>query len=394
MSGVAPRDMKNFYFNHCQRGLPLSEDYEWLETNLDWFRKSSSASFPHWDYVLGELLRNPYVVNTTHVEGGEACPLGDNTVYCSAIYPVASQWRNYLSLSERGKDLITRGQFSTEAEAYDDIKQDLTNKISRLETLLEKERFKAKKTEQTPEERANTGRLLLTKKQALFKAATDLQVVEEAKRYEDLHRVALKAKALEHAHETITRAAVQDLLQKAEARRKAYVESATLRKEMQQLTYLFKSPTKHEVELRYLQFHGLPSVDNEDKEVLRPLSLSELLKLLISAVHDKELYLISALTAVLQEKHGPEWSRRTWLLRAIYPCIPGLLKYLDVRVAFVTNNVRIQEIQTATTSAGGAVSSTHSLDLDRTRLEVLFTSGTLDASRASGTNPASHQCSQ
>lgn len=129
MSGLHPREMRTFYFTHAQRGVPLDEDYEWMDRMMD-HKRRANMRFPAWDLVRAAMEQKPFIVNTENVVGSESAV--DNLRFAGVIYPVGRNWLPFRELLEKDRDIVFRGDVTNEAKAYEEMTKQLHETIAKL----------------------------------------------------------------------------------------------------------------------------------------------------------------------------------------------------------------------------------------------------------------------
>nr|QED42922.1 ORF3 [Monilinia hypovirus A] len=171
MSGVGAHQIKDFYFNHCQMGRPLSEDYEWMSAQIG--ATSRPLRLPHWDAVFSFLERNPYIVNTSNVEGAQ--PWVDGCSTSSLIYPVSRGWMKFNRYLSFKGDVAVRGEISDEGKLYAQAKEVLDKENKRLEDEI----FKLRNKQGPPgsKQRAANGADIWMKKQEVCRLQETAEMI-------------------------------------------------------------------------------------------------------------------------------------------------------------------------------------------------------------------------
>nr|WBR81609.1 polyprotein [Rhizoctonia solani hypovirus 4] len=129
-SGVTPQQLKSFYFRHWQNQIPLSDDYEWMDTLLKRQGRRSVISAPAWVTLETILGQDPVGWNTSRVRGSVQT---DNLSWKNLLYPVAGQYHSFEEMSSNSSRRIIDS--SSKENRAEDIAADL---ITRLQQALER----------------------------------------------------------------------------------------------------------------------------------------------------------------------------------------------------------------------------------------------------------------
>ncbi len=133
VSGVTPARLEEFYSRHWQHQIPLSDDYEWMDTLMRRQGRRSAVSAPAWVTVLSVLGQRPIGWNTHGIHSGER--RSDGLVYGNMLYPVAGV---YLSYEEMQRSQGKR-TFTSQENRAEDIAADIINRQSDVIDRLQRQ---------------------------------------------------------------------------------------------------------------------------------------------------------------------------------------------------------------------------------------------------------------
>lgn len=125
----APR-LNEFYMRHWVQQIPLSEDYEWMDSILTKSGRKTVISAPAWVTMESILAQNPIGWNTTgmQVDDTRTQPISSSShlVWGNLLYPVAGR---YLSFQEARDSRGTRiRDYTSQENRAEDIAADIIAK--------------------------------------------------------------------------------------------------------------------------------------------------------------------------------------------------------------------------------------------------------------------------